>query len=335
MTLSAERLRQLALKAGFDLVGFAPVEPIPSEVLEPWLQEGYHADLTWMQERASVLLDVTQLLPGAKTVVALACNYWWSDEPSPVARYARGRDYHATMRDRLRALRRSVRTEFPSVNDYGSVDSSGVMEKVWAVRAGLGVVTKNGLLTTPEFGSWVVLAAMLLDAPVDTYAALVADDPCGRCRICIDACPTGAIVADRTINAKACLSYQTIENTGAVPEALRPGFEHTIFGCDICQETCPLNMTPLKAGMRFEPRPLAKLTRQQMAALGPGAYESFALGSPLARAGYDGLRRNAALALGAAREQDALTVLEKLTTDSSDLVREAAQWAVEQLTKKT
>ena len=332
MTLPSAQLADLAKRAGFELVGFAKAEPIGGEVLLDWLAAGHHADLDWMAQRIDERLDVTKLLPGARTVMALACNYWHSDEPSPVARYARGRDYHATMRDRMRALRRSLRATFPGVNDYGSIDASPVMEKVWAVRAGLGTVTKNGCFTTHEFGSWVVLSAMILDAPVDIYAQALDEDPCGRCRICIDACPTSAIVADRVVDAGACLSYQTIENAEAVPAALRTAMQETVFGCDICQDVCPLNMTPVKAGTRFEPRALATKPVRALAAMTKAEYDAWVPGSPLSRAGYDGLRRNAAYALGASRDSGSKLVLEQLLTDPNERVREAARWALARLT---
>lgn len=330
-TLSANALAKMARAAGFDLVGFARAEPIAPEVLRDWLREGFHADMDWMAERVDERLDVTKLFRGARTVMALACNYWHSDVPSPVARYARGRDYHATMKDRLRLLRRAVRDAHPQVRMYTAVDTNPVMEKIWAVKAGLGRVTKNGCVTTSQFGSWVVLATMILDVEVDAYASLIDSDLCGRCRICIDACPTSAIVADGVIDAGACLSYQTIENENAVPEPLRSGFADTVFGCDICQDVCPLNMTPVTAGARFEPRPVgtqsvrsfAEMTAEQFAALVPG--------TPLARAGYNGLRRNAAYALGASRDYSAHDVLKKLSVDEDAEVRTAALWALAQL----
>lgn len=331
VTVSAAKLAELARRAGFELVGFARAEPIPSGVLLDWLAAGYHADLDWMERRIDERLDVTKLLPGARTVMALACNYWHSDDASPIARYARGRDYHATMRDRMRALRRSVKAELPGVMDYGSIDASPVMEKVWAVRAGLGTVTKNGCFTTREFGSWVVLAAMVLDVEVDAYAQPLDEDPCGRCRICIDACPTSAIVADRVIDAGLCLSYQTIENDQSVPEALRPAMNELIFGCDICQDVCPLNMTPVKASPRFEPRPFAQRSVRALAGMTKAEYDAWIPGSPLSRAGFDGLRRNAAYALGAAGDVGARPVLEQLVRDENERVREAAQWALERL----
>ncbi|MDX2012692.1 MAG: tRNA epoxyqueuosine(34) reductase QueG, partial [Myxococcaceae bacterium] len=295
----------MARAAGFDLVGLARAEPIPPGVLGDWLAQGHHADLDWMAERVAERLDVTRLLPGARTVVSLACNYWHGDEPGPIARYARGRDYHATMRDRLRTLRRSLREAFPGVADYGAVDANPVMEKVWAVRAGLGTVGKNACLITKEFGSWVVLATMILDAEADAYDDAASGDVCGRCTLCLTSCPTGALVADRVVDAGLCLSYQTIENEQPVPEALRSAMPNLVFGCDVCQDVCPLNATPVRAGSRFEPRAVAQATVAQLAEMTLAQFEAWARGMALMRAGYDGLRRNAAYALGAMRAAEA------------------------------
>jgi epoxyqueuosine reductase len=332
VSIPSARLRELALGAGFDLVGFARAAPIDPRLLEDWLAQGHHADLDWMAERVAERLDVTKLLPGAKTVVSLGCNYWHTDEDSPIARYARGRDYHATLRDKLRVLRRGLREEFPGVNDYGSVDANPVMEKVHAVRAGLGAVGKNGCFITPRFGSWVVLAAMVLDVEVDEYAVEQVADPCGRCSICVTACPTGAIVADRVVDARACLSYQTIENDGVVPPAHREALGSLVFGCDVCQDVCPLNATPIRAQARFEPRAVAKATLVELAAMTPEQFTSSAKGTALMRAGYDGLRRNAAYALGALRLEGGRAVLERLAQDPCARVAEAATWALARLT---
>lgn len=331
MTLPAAELLALARQAGFDLAGLSRAEPIPRAVLADWLAAGHHADLDWMAERLEERLDVGKLLPGARTVLSLACNYWHTDDPSPIARVARGRDYHATMRDRLRTLRRSVRARWPGVSDYGSVDANPVMEKVWAVRAGLGTVTKNACFTTERFGSWVVLATMVLDVEVDAYATPLDADACGRCRICLDACPTGALVSERVVDAGACLSYQTIENEGAVPEGLRPAMRELTFGCDICQEVCPLNMTPLVAGARFVPRAVATQPVRALAGMTRGEYDAWVPGTALARAGYDGLRRNACYALGAVKDAGARGLLERLGADANERVAEAARWALAQL----
>jgi epoxyqueuosine reductase len=321
---------RLARAAGFDLVGFARAAPLPRETLVAWLEAGHHADLDWMAARLEERLDVSRLLPGARTVVALACNYFHPGD-SVVARYARGRDYHATLRDRVRALRRSLRAAFPGVADYASVDSGPVLEKVWAVRAGLGELGKNSCLLTPAYGSWVVLAVMLLDRPVDAVFEAEPGQPCGRCRLCLDACPTGAIVADGVVDAGRCLSYQTIENPSPVPEGLRDALGGTVFGCDDCQDVCPHNRREVLAGPRFLPRPVASLTALGLAGLTRAEWDALAPGTALVRAGYDGLRRNACYALGAAGELDARPLLETLTSDPAPGVREAARWALGRL----
>jgi epoxyqueuosine reductase len=336
-TLGAARVRTLAREAGFDLVGFARAEALPPRTLLSWLEAGMAADMDWMAERTADRLDPTRLLPGAQTVVALACNYFqdapWA-EASPLASYARGRDYHATMHDRLRGLRRLLRAEFPGLGDYGSVDHSLLMEKVWAARAGLGYVARNGCLVTEAYGSFVVLAAMVLDRAVEeeAYGKGPAEDRCGRCRLCVDACPTSALLGEGQVDARACLSYQTIENSGEVPLGLRAAFEGTVFGCDVCQSVCPLNQTPVPTqDARFQPRPVAGLDTRALAALSREAYEGLVPGTALARAGFDGLRRNAAYALGAARDSGARPVLEALCADASPRVSEAARWALARL----
>ena len=336
--LSAGWVRAAAQEVGFDLCGVARAQPLPGEFFRDWLASGLSADMDWLAERVEERLDVSRLVPGARSVIALACNYQRDDEvaqASPVARYARGRDYHYTLQDRLRALRRKLRERLPGVQTYSSVDAGAVLEKVWAVRAGLGYVGKNGCLITPRFGSYVVLAAMVMDAAVDAYADddALAPDRCGKCDLCIRACPTDALDALRRVDAGRCLSYQTIENGGAIPEPLRAGLAeaHTVFGCDVCQSVCPLNEAPLNAAERFVPRALAQLSVRELAALTPEAFQALARGTPLMRAGYQGVRRNAAYALGAARDVSAKPVLETLAQDAEPRVREAAAWALRRL----
>jgi epoxyqueuosine reductase len=312
-------------------VGFARAEAIPPEHLKHWLEAGFAADLDWMKSRVDERLDVAKLLPGARTVIALACNYHRGDGPSVIARYARGRDYHATMRHRLRTLRRTLRAQFPHVHDYGSVDAAPVMEKVWAARAGLGYVGKNGCFITPRFGSWVVLAAMIIDAPVDAYASGPTADRCGRCNLCVTACPTGAIEPQARIDAGRCISYLTIESVAVVPPPLREALAGMAFGCDVCQQVCPLNDAPVTAGERFAPRAVANVSALELAAMTPEQYDAWVPGTALARAQYGGLRRNAAYALGAARDSSARAVLETLAHDRDAGVREAAQWALTRL----
>jgi epoxyqueuosine reductase len=331
--LRGARIRELAEEAGFDLCGFAKAEPIPAETLFSWLDAGMSADMKWMAGRAAERLDVARLLSGAKTVVALACNYYFPDpsDGSAIARYARGRDYHATLKERLRKLRESMSREYPGLRSYGCVDTGPMMEKVWSARAGLGYVGRNGCFITEEFGSYVLLAALVVDAAVDQWALGPALDRCGTCNLCVSACPTDAIVADSTIDSRRCLSYQTIENRGETPLPLRVALEGTAFGCDICQDVCPLNLSPVLADPSFRPRALASLAPRELASMSPEEYRNRVPGTAVARAKYDGLRRNAIYALGAARDRSALPLLEKLCSDPSELVRGAAEWAIRQL----
>jgi len=334
LVLQTARVRQWAKEAGFDLCGFARAEPIRPESLLDWLSAGMAADMGWIGARAAQRLDVRLLLPGAQTVVALACNYYLPDESapdSPIARYARGRDYHATLKDRLRKLRRLLGQHHPQICTYGSVDTAAVMEKVWAARAGLGYVGRNGCFITEEFGSYVLLATLIMDAEVDGWASGAAIDRCGTCNLCVSSCPTSAIVADGTIDARRCLSYQTIENRGEAPEDLRSATAGMAFGCDICQDVCPLNLAPVPAGRGFEPRPIAQLSVRELAGLSLDRYRQLTSGTAVARAKYDGLRRNAIYALGAARDESALPLLKELCSDPSELVGSAAQWAIRQL----
>jgi epoxyqueuosine reductase len=334
--LPSEHLRQLSQQVGFDLVGFARAEPIEPGFLLGWLESGCAADMDWMATRAAERLDVSRLLPGARTVIAFATNYY-RDEPSsagsPIARYARGRDYHSTLRDKLKAFRKRLSDAYPEVHHYGSVDSGPLMEKVWAARAGLGYVGKNGCFLTEPYGSWVLLSALVLDAEVDAYAGGPAEDRCGHCRKCIMSCPTGALLGQGRVDARACLSYQTIENRHAeVPESFRVEMDNVIFGCDICQDVCPLNRHPvLTPNERFAPRAVAELGVRELAALTPEQYARLIPGTALARAKYDGLRRNAVYALGAAKQADARPLLETLSQDPSEQVRHAAQWALRHL----
>jgi epoxyqueuosine reductase len=277
-------------------------------------------------------LDPRRVLAGAKTVVALAIAYHRPKaERSAVARYARGRDYHYAHRDRMRELRRRLLALDPALETYACVDTGVALEKVWAERAGLGWIGKNGCLINPTLGSWLTLSVMFLDRAVDAY-----DQPheerCGDCTLCLRGCPTGAFPSPGVVDARRCLSYQTIENRSAVPAPLRRALKGRLFGCDVCQEVCPWNRGPFPAGdARFEPRPLARLPSAEVAALSRTEFERAAAGMALVRAQYDGLRRNALYAIGAARDRAARPVVARLTRDEAPVVREAAEWALDAL----
>jgi epoxyqueuosine reductase len=331
-TLDAGAVKAAALSSRFSLVGLARVEALDPGPLEAWLAAGYAADMDWMARRMDERLDPRRVLPGAKTVIALAIGYHRPrDAKAPIARYARGRDYHYAHRDRMKALRKRLLALAPGVETYACVDTGVAMEKVWAARAGLGWIGKNGCLINPRMGSWLTLSIMFMDRAVSAYDE-PHDDRCGDCTLCLRGCPTKAFPSPGVVDARRCLSYQSIENRGDVPEALRRGFRGRVFGCDVCQEVCPFNRGDVPEGdERFAPRPLAALAPAELAALPPAELERQSAGMALARASADGLRRNALYAIGAARDRAARPVVERLIDDASPAVREAAAWALGRL----
>jgi epoxyqueuosine reductase len=330
--LSAEAVRAAGRAAQFTLVGLAPAAPLDPAPLQRWLAAGYAADMTWMARRQPERLDPPAVLPGARTVIALAIAYHRpGDEPAAVARYARGRDYHYAHRDRMRDLRKRLLALDPTLGTYASVDTGVAMEKPWAERAGLGWIGKNGCLINPKLGSWLTLSVMFVDRAVDVYDA-PHSRRCGDCTLCLPACPTGAFAAPGVVDARRCIAYQSIENRGPVPEELRAGFAGRIFGCDVCQEVCPWNHREGPPGdARFSPRPLSALSPAEVAALAPEDFERLAAGMALARVRYDGLRRNALYAIGTARDRGARAVVERLLDDPAPVIKEAAGWAKERL----
>jgi epoxyqueuosine reductase len=333
--LSADAVRTAAASCRFVLAGFARAEPLDPAPLARWLDAGYAADMDWMRRRLEDRLDPRRVLAGALTVVALGIPYRRpTSERSRVASYARGRDYHYAHRDRMRLLRRRLLELDPAIETYACVDTGVAMEKVWGERAGLGFIGKNGLLINPVFGSWITLSVMFLDRAVDRYDTPL-QNLCGDCTRCLGACPTGAFPAPGVVDSRKCVAYQSIENRGQVPVPVRKGFAGRVFGCDVCQDVCPFNRGDIPVGdRRFQPRPLASMTPAEMAVLTPEEFGRLAAGMAIVRAQYDGFRRNALLALGAARDRSARPVVEGLCGDGSAIVRDAATWALEQIDRR-
>ena len=327
--LAAEAVKAAARACQFTLVGLARAERLDPAPLTAWLSAGYAADMTWMARRLEERLDPTVVLTGARTVIALAIPYHRppAEPASVIARYARGRDYHYAHRDRMKVLRKRLLALDPAVETYAAVDTGLAMEKVWAERAGLGWIGKNGCLINPKLGSWLTLSVMFMDRAVDLYDA-PHDPRCGACTLCLGACPTAAFAAPAVVDARRCIAYQSIENREPVPEDLRPAFRDRIFGCDVCQEVCPWNHRSQPEGdARFSPRPLAALSPAEVAALTVADFERLAAGMALARAQYDGLRRNALYSIGSAGDRAARPLVDRLADDPAPVVRDAARWA--------
>ena len=286
--------------------------------------------------------DADKILPGARSVIICATNYYHERDKNAdgkIARYAYGRDYHIVLGKRLKKLARfledgTVNNMSPILSKY-YVDTGPISERTFAALAGIGFVGKNSNIITPEYGSWVLLSLILTTAVFDVY-----DDAqkgsCGDCRRCIEQCPTGAIREDRTIDATKCISYLTIENRGPIPEALRDKIGKWLFGCDICQEICPHNS-------RQKPCTLDDLKFPQIAGnslclediLRIRTDEEFTRrfhGSPLMRAKRIGLLRNACVVAGNAEDKKYLPPLEEiLREESSELIKEHARWAIKKI----
>jgi len=300
------RIKQKAFELGFSKVGIAKAEDLQPEAsrLAEWLHRGFHATMAWMENNRDKRVDVKKVLPGAKSVVSLALNYFvdvrHSQERSlgKISRYAWGDDYHIILTERLEQLLAHILVLQPGVKGKVYVDTGPVMDKVWAARAGLGWQGKHTNLITKEFGSWVFLGEILLDSELE-YDEPVAD-ACGTCTACIDACPTEAIVEPYVLDSARCISYLTIEHRGEIPAELGRKFEGWIYGCDICQDVCPWNrfQKPTEA-KEFAPRAWNVAPNlKEIAGLTKEEFNMRYKRSPVKRTKREGLTRNAELNLG-------------------------------------
>jgi epoxyqueuosine reductase len=337
--LDAAFVKDAARGCGFVACGIARAERIDPRPLDRMLAAGAEADMVWLRTQREERLDPARLLPGARSVVALALGYDGAGaEPPPgageVARYARGRDYHAVMKGKLKALVAELRARDPEVRTFASSDLAPVMEKVWAERAGIGWVGKNGCLITERYGSWVLLATVLLDRELEPDAPH--PERCGSCDACLTACPTGAIPEPGLVDARRCISFWTIERRGAIPDELAGRLGRWMFGCDECQTVCPWNRHPDAAvdpGLAQRPEQAA-LAIDELLALTEEEYRRRFYGTSLARARHDGLVRNALLAAGREGDPRRLEAVRAHLASPHDGVRAAARWALDQLARR-
>lgn len=294
-------IREKALDLGFTKIGIARAQSLPQEGahLDEWFNRGYQATMSWMERNREKRIDVEKVLPGTKSVVCVALNYYvpvnHSDKSATgkISRYAWGDDYHLVMTERLEKLLCEIQAFRPGVKGKVYVDTGPVMDKVWAARAGIGWQGKHTNLITKEFGSWVFLGEILLDTELE-YDEPIAD-ACGTCTACIDACPTQAIVEPYVLDSNKCISYLTIEHRGTIPSEPSKDFEGWIYGCDICQDVCPWNRfqqpTDEKA---FQPRSWNVVPDlQQIAGLTKEEFNLRYRRSPMKRTKREGLIRNA------------------------------------------
>lgn len=295
-----EEIRSRALALGFSHAGFAVAEPLDRERarLRTWLDRGMHASMEWMRRTEETRGDPRRMLDGARTVVALAMNYFTPHRHTggsgtgKVSRYAWGDDYHDVMGGRMRELLAWMEERFPGSRGVATVDAGPAMDKVWAERGGIGWIGKHTNVITRDAGSWVFLGEIITTLTLEPDEP--ATDHCGTCTLCIEACPTSAIVEPSVVDANRCLSYLTIEHRGEVDSAFHDGFDGWLFGCDVCQDVCPWNIRfarPTAEGA-FEPREgHRKPSLAAWAAMTPEEFAERFRGSPIRRARHAGLMR--------------------------------------------
>ncbi|MGE3481018.1 MAG: tRNA epoxyqueuosine(34) reductase QueG [Gammaproteobacteria bacterium] len=345
----ARSIKAWARELGFAEAGIADTALDEHETrLLNWLDQGRHGEMEYMARHGARRSRPRDLLPGTLRVISVRMDYLppggrdpWEVLGDPrlgyVSRYALGRDYHKVLRARLQALAERIAAATGPFGYRAFVDSAPVLEKALAERAGLGWIGKHTNLINARSGSWFFLGELYTDLPLPSDAP--GTNHCGSCRACIDVCPTRAIVGPYELDARRCISYLTIELRGPIPVELRPLIGNRIFGCDDCQLVCPWNRFAVPATESdFTPR--HGLDAPALCALfawSEAEFLQYTSGSAIRRAGYDGWRRNLAVALGNALRvaggADRTTIIESLTArsdDPSDLVREHVHWALGQ-----
>jgi epoxyqueuosine reductase len=338
-----ERLKQQAMKLGFDKVGIARAEEVDSfDRYLAWLEQGHAGEMDYLHRRADARRHPASILSEVRSVVMVALNYNPAPQtrvrgsPGLVARYARsGNDYHDILWSRLDELLVWTQEQIPTCRGRSVVDTAPLLERDFARRAGLGWIGKNTMLLDKELGSYFFLGALLLDI------AIVPDPPhvashCGTCTACLDTCPTGAFPQPGVLDARKCISYLTIELKGAIPEEQRQGIGNWLFGCDVCQEVCPWNHdAPTTNDPAFAPHPdLDPADPIALLALSEDDFRQRFRHSALWRAKRRGILRNAMIVLGNTGDASAFPTLERYLDDSESILRESARWAIREISER-
>ena len=335
-----QRIEAQAYGLGFDLVGLTRTGPVETAgQFDRWVTAGHAGEMHYLERGAAKRRDSRLPVEGARSAIVVGMSYGGREPGGPVARYARGDDYHDVMEQRLRALHADVeRWVGAPVRGKAYVDTGPILERDLARRAGLGWFGKNTMLINRQLGSFFFLGALLLELDLEPGAPFEAEH-CGTCTRCLDACPTHALVEPGVLDARRCISYLTIELKGAIPPELREAIGGLLYGCDICQEVCPWNgkfsrSLPNDSPYAAREALAGKDARQLARSLLGMTQEEFSgafKGSPMKRARLRGLKRNAAVVLGNAGTADDVDVLTRALDDPDPLVREHAAWALEVL----
>jgi epoxyqueuosine reductase len=334
----AQMVRAHAYALGFDLVGIAELGPVETAAaFDAWVEAGRAGTMAYLERGVEKRRDTRLPLPGTTHAIVVGMDYGGREPSGPVARYARGDDYHDVMTRRLGELHRWLETTVGGrINGKAYVDTGPILERDLARRAGLGWFGKNTNLVNPRIGSFFFIGALLVDL------ALEADDPfdmdrCGTCTRCLDACPTDAFVDARMLDATKCISYLTIEARGAIPVEMREQIGDRLYGCDICQDVCPWNVRFGAANDvdEFRPRDFvsgdARAIARKILALDDESFRDQLRASPMKRAKKRGLARNAATVLGNVGTEDDIDILQTAANASDPMIVEHAAWAIERI----
>lgn len=301
--VTSDAIKERARAEGFNKVGIVSAAPLVEEErrLKEWLARGYHGSMSWMARDVEKRVSPREIFPDARSVVVVALNYYTphQHENNPatgkVSRYAWGDDYHDVMNAKLRALLAWIKEQDPQAEGKVCVDIQPVMDKAWAVRAGLGWIGKHSNVITPEFGSWVFIGELILNLELACDSERI-EDHCGTCTLCIDACPTAAITEPYVIDSNKCISYATIElREPQLPSSVERNLSGWMYGCDICQDVCPWNrFEQVTDEARFEPREgNVNAELRDIVELDHETYVERFRGSAMKRAKLSGLQRNA------------------------------------------
>ncbi|HEY1951810.1 MAG TPA: tRNA epoxyqueuosine(34) reductase QueG [Gemmatimonadaceae bacterium] len=329
-----ELIKAQAYGLGFDLAGIASLGPMEtSPQFDAWIERGFAGEMQYLPRGAAKRRDSTTPFAGVTRAIVVGLSYGGKEPSGPVARYARGDDYHTITTQRLEELHRWLETAMGRpIRGKAYVDTGPILERDLARRAGLGWFGKNTNLVSPRIGSFFFIGALLVDLEIEVDDPFDADR-CGTCTRCLDACPTNAFVEARVLDATKCISYATIEAKGAIPIEMREAIGGLIYGCDICQEVCPWNVR--FAGENrvdaFRPRDAtsgdSRAVARRLLEMDDESFRLQLKGSPMKRAKKRGLARNAATALGNVGTADDLDVLSAASADTDLLVAEHASWA--------
>jgi epoxyqueuosine reductase len=335
-------LKEKAASEGFVAFGISPgtLAPLAGDRLRNWLANGCHGEMLWMESRAEQRASPDALWPEVKSVIMLGMSYAPAHDPMALAgqpdrarisAYAQGRDYHDVVKGALKRLAGWLAHE-AGADVKVFVDTAPVMEKALAEAAGIGWQGKHSNVVSREHGSWLFLGAIYTTAELDPD--ITATDNCGSCRACQDICPTNAFPAPYQVDARRCISYLTIEHKGPIDLELRPLIGNHIYGCDDCLAVCPWNKFAESAAANKAFLPRAELVAPRLAdllALDEPAFRALFSGSPIKRIGRDRFVRNVAIAAGNSGDQTLVSHLSALLNDPDDVVRDAVQWAIDEL----